>query len=404
LVGAVAVLEHGGPTRLLKTDRQVRRVMRRFDEVSFNEELDLKQPYCQTSASDPIPLDGYMKEVRSRLSEFPSRTVSAKARSVLRAYVTACSTNLCEGCSSKTNPPSVPCQWTKASQDEDQRAVESRGACIEPVREVFRFCDKLAKAAYANALGHEPPQTVTLSTGPSEVNDSPLEIAMRAEVDDSVSTLLREAHLAFYVPEFKLSDYLALLPVLFHECFVHGYCGVNVKGKGVDVSKPFHDGWMDCISTWVLTDTLRGATALAPKRIVTYRGEFLARVESFRDRRYREELLDKHDDASDWAAGAEALSALQWLCRRALEDTGQVPLEPTLRLLLVNLSVAINASGVSHGERASLVEVLSTKYGFGTDEERGQALADGPEILDCIAEYLARRDPVAFVRQVAAIR
>ena len=402
LRGALAALDHGAPTVLL--NNQARRVAKRFDQLSFHDGLDLNLEFRDEDDSETSPLDAFLNELHQGLLAYNDARAPAAVKKLLLGYRGVFGSGICAQCAQRRGQ-STGCRWTEASQDGDQQAL-AQGDCIELVQELFKLSNRIAHDAYAASLGASPPQTVSFSTGFRKVKDSHLNLSIHGEVTEARgSVLLRQVHAGFYVEGFGIHDYLSLLPVLFHECFVHAYCGVNVVGGKANVSKPFHDGWMDCIATWVLIDKLRSATPLAvPLRVHRHRDAFSKQAVELRQKRYSQELLDSAPDAEDWGYGAEALGALEWLARKVLEARGEVPIEPTLRLLLVNLSVALNVSNISHSDRASLVEVLFTRYAQGSDEERGMALSESPQVLDYIDGYVDSRDVSRFVKQVVAIR
>jgi hypothetical protein len=203
--------------------------------------------------------------------------MSVSAKALLDSYIQVSSKAICTSCAASVGPSAHVCRWTAETRDDDGATLRERGECIAQVQDLFRFCNATTNTVYADALRSTPPQTVVLTTGPRDSPDHPLSISVCGDTFEQApgSILLRRVHIGFYVQAFNVDDYLSLVPILFHECFAHAYCGVNVARAEDDIAVSFHDGWMDCIAMWVLEETLRVARASpALQSVVKHAGEF----------------------------------------------------------------------------------------------------------------------------------
>lgn len=70
---------------------------------------------------------------------------------------------------------------------------------------------------------------------------------------------------------------------------------------------------------------------------------------------------------------------------------------------LVAMSLRINASRISHDNRARFVHAINCRYSRTTAAGRAGALAEFPQIIDYIEEYQRIPDESLFVARVIAL-
>ena len=411
---ALAVLAQGRSLEALAEDKQASLVLKTAldytlseSEVASGEEFRTPQP---SEAADAAPLDVYFAAVGEQLRKRDKVQASVSAKTMLAALVERCSPNICEKCCTGPSMPHKSCEWTEQSEATDAVAMETRADCLRPVNEIFALCRDVACREYTSVLGRPPSQTVSFSTGHTPDRDSMLGLGLHALTDEPTRGLLtdREVHLSFAVSEFDVQDYLGTLYVLFHECFVHAYCGVSVK-TGATESKAFHEGWMDSVGTMVLNAALEVSLVASPQHpVAAYASEFLTSTKSLREARYNPRGRNSPHDSIQWRVGARALETFRRLLTLTLQESqpGMAPtaLATTITTRVIRFSVALNASDVSHERRGEFTSRLVTHYDRNSSDDRAAALAMRPQITTYLEAYLASDDLPRLVKSVLAIR
>jgi len=212
--------------------------------------------------------------------------------------------------------------------------------------------------------------------------------------------------LSFDIASFGIYDYLSLLYVAFHECFVHGYCGVQIVGGESGLSKPFHEGWMDCVAVLVLEQRLTRLISISTHHVEAYPDEFMKQARVVCDRRYNPVNKARLADVVDWNYGASALRTLQWLMAWHFIEQGvgdSVAVGSAVASELVRFSAVINASNLSHARRAEFVNIVVSRYSYNNNAGRTDAISRRPEIIDALDAYFRTKNCLAFVEEVVAI-
>jgi hypothetical protein len=257
-----------------------------------------------------------------------------------------------------------------------------------------------------------PPE---LDTGHGD-RSSTLELAINGcTYEGSKRKSSRKIRLTFHEQSFWIQDFLSLGYVFAHECIAHGFCGINIELPSAERSKSFHDGWMDCIAARVLY------RALAADDAPRFASEIWRQTECIHARRYGPH---SHRDRYDWLAGKRALETLWWLFAQVQDsklDRANWKRSPTggrngfssidwqqasaesLKSLL-RLSLRINASNLTHGERGRFVAVINKCYSRTDMGKQVDALIELPQILDYISKYCAaQNNETDFVHKVVAL-
>jgi len=408
---AKAILEQGQAASVLLMDAGVSRVLRRVDDLSLSEAPEGDDEFRQPEESGDesgAPLEVYFAAVRNALIAKSKNDTSSAAKALANSIVSACLRGVCHACAaSGVVGQTQICQWTEETRDSDAEAVEARGLCLDPIREIFVFCRDTARAAYSEALGANPEQSLTLVTSHTQQLNAQLGLRIDGETKergrDSNERLI---DITFLVEQFGIRDYLSLLYVMFHECFAHGYCGVGIVEPESDRSKAFHEGWMDCIAAAVLEDTLRVAPPANPNHpIALYADEYLRQMLTVRAYRFDQWRASPASDVIEWLCGADALETFRWLLARVLVEFG-IPPHEVLQIVsgeVARLSIYMNGSDIPHATRAEFVAVLSRSYSRNNKPDRAKAVSARPAILEILGDFLGSGDVRGLVSAVVAI-
>lgn len=225
-------------------------------------------------------------------------------------------------------------------------------------------------------------------------SDSPIETSRR-----------RTVHVSFDVESFWMDDYLALPYLIAHECIVHGHCGVAVDDAEADWSKGFHDGWMDVVAFAILEKELdRMAASDADAWVPKYRSEFQRVACAVKEKRYDESSPAAPADVTYWLMGALALQSFSHVVSQALwEIEACRPTDAHVESEVISLSIALNASDLSHAERGELIDVLTDKFSRNSDAERLEALRGTPAV-EIVADHLEGRSSIGeMARQLTEL-
>jgi hypothetical protein len=67
------------------------------------------------------------------------------------------------------------------------------------------------------------------------------------------------------------------------------------------------------------------------------------------------------------------------------------------------MSLRINASRISHDNRARFVQAMNHRYSRTSEGGRAEALAKAPQVFEYIDDYRVRPDEDLFVRRIIAL-
>jgi hypothetical protein len=400
-----AVLRTGYPLESYRADESCRAVLEEFGRIAAGQIATAGRAYrtARQAKSEGPAVDAYLQRVGEvfRKQAAPARAGSPLAQTLFDAILTACGLTLCQTCSGTS-----ACPWTRESGAADTARISSDGECIQPVHDLFRWSSQIAADAYIGAGVHSSFNLPELKTGHGE-RSSELELAIDGSTHQGVSSkAARSVRITFHPESFWIPDYLSLPYVLSHECVAHAGCGVDVEAPGAEKSKAFHDGWMDCVSAYVLKRGLLGAQRNSV--IPIFAREIWEQTENVRVRRFNWSRSSASVDVSAWMTGRTALEALWRLFALAQHEKPDPQhwdkVSDAAQNSLIDLSLRINASQISHDHRARFVQSINYLYSRTTEESRANALARSPQVLDYISEYEDRQDERLLVRKIIALR
>jgi hypothetical protein len=415
LEGARKILLLGTPLSCLRVDSDAEAIMARFKMLTESHAPDPKDRFYNPHPTDPpdaAPLYLYYAQVGAAIdSMYRSADLSELGRLVLDALCSVCKVGTCAPCVANVPPPAnATCRFKSQTAEQDRKALQARGRCLQPAQEILIFCSGLAAQAYAR---HAPPLarggivwTTGRTTKPSGHTGVAVE-GLTAEPSQNRNSARRTAHISFNIKDFFFSDYLALPYLAIHECVAHGHCGVALDDPDADESKAFHDGWMDTVAFTLFLDGLRQAAQQQPQHSVSrLAAEFSSRAEVVKAKRY-DESHPAPVDVLHWQTGVRALESFSLLLAHALQELGICDLHESARIEreLIDISIALNASDLTHLERQSLVDVLNRRYSRSSDAERRRCLEETPDGLRIVKNYLyeGRQDAAAMARAMLAI-
>jgi hypothetical protein len=302
-------------------------------------------------------------------------------------------------------PPLVPCRWTRSSGASDTKSMDERGGCIRAVREIFQFAVEASAQAYEQACGAALETQLHLHTGHGPRNTE-LNLAINAETtqhpDDEMRT--RNVRFVFDVESVTVDDLHAMAYVAVHECVAHGFCGVDITAPEATISVPFHEGWMDCVAAFVLGLAVAPGCAGYAQQ---FANGFQRGMESARAVRYSRANPGHAKDLARWSCGRQAHEAFERLARIALDRRAPAGTNDSgwrARELVAQFSLAVNASNISHEDRAAFCTTVNRFYGA---DEESRAVAQRvrrPQVIDLIEAFSNSHDFRTLFDAVVALR
>lgn len=407
-----AILGTGYPLEAFESDEFARPVLETLLDVARGEigAIGREQRSDEDVEAEGPAIDAYFARVGSNLSHKTAQLAgkSKLADVLLGAFGEVLNRKVCQECCRRPEPQGAlaPCRWTKLSEAADRSAMAERGFCLNYIRTAFDFALEATAKAYEDACG-EPLQTkVVLKTSLTMDRNAELELAANAWTTEDEDDLLhkRFVTVSFHVESTWMDDLLALPYLALHECLAHGYCGVNIQDSEAERSKPFHEGWMDCVASYVLQQSLQSGSG----RFSSIGDAILRQTAVVRGLRFnRAERPARPRDVWHWIQGEQALHTFERLFVRALTRSkrfGAMAVEGIAREQVVAFSLAINASDVSHAERARFCIAVNSKYTRIGLESTKAAVEERPQVIDFIDEFLATFDSRKLFAKVIAIR
>lgn len=232
------------------------------------------------------------------------------------------------------------------------RAVHEFGQCFRLLREMFDFVVELCHQFYGRCANTSAPAKLALHTEPLGQRNPILDLAISGQTRQD-SEHERSIIISILVSEFGLSDYFACLYIMFHECFVHGWCGTLLDSAEASWSDSFHEGWMDCVGFKLLEERL-GADPMARKEnFWQHAADFLKGGAKARDRRLNFET-PVHRNAARYATADAAAESLLTFFRVVLEDS------ELARAAFFRFSMELNSSSIDDRQRRLLVVNVQT--------------------------------------------
>jgi len=389
------LLTLGQPMTVLCLDADAAAVLTSFENLTDSAcPVTRHSTIAPGDAQSEPPLDRQFARVASRLETDNRRPdLSVLGTRSLDLLAKVAHAGVCVSCAASSPKPNPhTCRWQPTTERADARTLRERGRCLLPARQVYEFCTQLATREYQAALKVESSIRLSWATGFTNESDPHLEIALAgATLEDPASGGERTVRVAFHVHEFSFTDYLTLPYLVAHECLVHGYCGVELEHEDADWSKPFHDGWMDLVAYSILQKELKHCSLTGSSHpVARYHSEFSRQAHCLREKRYDESGQSAPPDVIVWRAGAQALETFTCVVGRALWSLDRCSLDDSQRIeQQVNLiSLAINASSISHEHRGQLVDAINVRLSRNNDVDRLAALSEWSESVQAVAAYL----------------
>lgn len=337
--------------------------------VSISEsKLPPSRPLAVPARGAPAVLERYLAEVGEELEHRFADQLQTSHAPLIHAAGRGAGSDLCTRCAATGGPQSHQCSFRVADGKADEVTLRERGLCLDPVRELFEYSAGLALRLYG--LSRQTAPELILETGHRPKRNALLDTAVFGSIHEADARGPRRRRIVkilISTDRWQPLDYLSLLAVLFHECFVHGVCGVDVDD--VD-AKPFHEGWMDCVGVAMLRAEMAHLSShpepppesQAGRHVAyVYRSEFMAQMELLHERRYGASPSTFPEVAS-YEKGRRALRALRQMLVLTLLGTFS-DVEVRVETILARMSLALNAdAGWVNEERARFVTALVANF------------------------------------------
>lgn len=397
LAAAREILRLGHPYSVLRLDPDALAILTNFEKsVDSHAPSPLLGHYVPASqqTSTTAPLDLYFARVGEALVTNCRRPdLSELGHQVLETLSAVCTRGVCAPCVTVAGKPNcTACQWRSDTAHQDRETLKERGHCLEPAKEIFRYCGDLAAREYAAHASFATSRGVVWTTGHTTKPKGHTGVALEGATTEPPYAAFdrrRVAHISFQVEDFFFKDYLALPYLATHECIAHGHCGVVLDDPDADDSKAFHDGWMDTIGFRLLIGALQQSSGQGSSHPVdVFASEFSESAAAVKVKRYDDSALPV--DVLSWQAGARAMESFSLLLAHALQNQGICSLHQGAEIEreLCNVSLALNASRLTHSERQQLVDVLNRHYSRTSDIERQRCLELKSQGIEIVENYL----------------
>jgi hypothetical protein len=300
-------------------------------------------------------LDSYLGSVWSTVEQFSSNDLSAltQPRFGTELQKALCATN-CQSCGAQTK-----CNGTYNTRSQDNDNLKEHGHCISLLSQVYDVANSLSSNLYQKYVPKIIVQPLVLETAklfPNEV--AKLKRGIDAHTYEENLSKMRSVRLALDVIGFGITDYYSSLYIIFHECFVHGQCGLSLNSNDTDLSDRFHDGWMDEVAFMLLNKEFSNSAFLLPGGINKnhHGSEFQRLTRTLHENRIDYQCKSPLDMAATYAIGAQAARRLRMICIAwsGCESQGED--------LFYRFSLSVNASTASDQERLELVNKVNEIY------------------------------------------
>ncbi|WP_457389289.1 hypothetical protein [Roseateles sp. P5_E1] len=355
-------------------------------------------------------LEHYLDAVAAEIEEAFAEADDLFQGALLKAAARGTGNSICTRCAAQAGASAHVCTFKVADQVKDLAAVTDRGLCLQPITELFDYCAKLAGRLYGLSASAEP--LLILETGFEQAHNEMMDSVLHGSVREAAprgGRTCRLVSIKLSAGKWRPSDYLGIVTVLFHECFSHGFCAVNVQ-QGLQ-SIAFHEGWMDCVGVAALRGELNRlpnqvppAECLGGQHVAyLYRSEFLGALDLLHMRRYGASA-SLFPEVNDYIKGKNALEALRKMLM--IQLAGEVTdLESVAAKTLLTASTALNAdSSWTHEERGRFVSAMVQCFAKPSHELVDEAVKKH-SITRSLESLIAhpKRHAVKFARQVQAI-
>lgn len=349
-----------------------------------------------TSPNKPLLEESFLS-IAGLLDEFPTSfsNHSQIAPKLMNSLQLSLQQQTCSACVSQS-----PCQWIATSRITDNENLNSSGLCISPLKEMFDYATEVSRTVYNSAC----PAKISWSTSHMNQRNKELNTAIAAitrEVNVRQQGIFdRNVSMSFYLDDFDIGDYLACLYAIFHEVFVHGWCGISIDSQTSTDSEDFHDGWMDCIAVDILQDYLENPK-FTFQHIDAYNNYFSGRTREVNTYRMTGFRQPRTPSIWKWLNGAQAAGTLRHIFGTALGCTQKA----NAHQLFLCFSLELNRSKVSDAIRHNLVDKINMLYSDSRKINgiRAQGLLEKPKVVDYILSFAKTKNAEALANSILTI-
>lgn len=400
-----ALLRTGHALDTYMTDERSKVVLQEFAKYSESAIEDAGNHYrtAEEAEAEAAAIDAYLVRVGQALHKQGGRLCAGSqlAKQLLDAIITACGVAVCPECKCKEI-----CRWTAISGAADQERMASAGFCIQTVRHIFKWASGVVEQSYVAAGVNAPVKSSVLTTGYGTHNLD-LELAIDAATRQGTRGAPRTIHMAFHPPKLWVHDYLALAYLFVHEFTAHAWCGVALDVVDAELSKRFHEGWMDAVAAAILRRSL--SRPVPPTPALEFADQMWRQTRAVRGIRFNGSRPQPPADVWHWNSGARHFETLRWLFTLAqgenstTNDDWEQASDASLATL-IDLSLRLNASRITHRRRGDFAYKLESHYQRNTPLQRLEALSKRPQVIEWIKEYIVEKDERNFVGRVIELR
>ncbi len=244
---------------------------------------------------------------------------------------------------------SIKCTGAEAARISNSQNIQNAGTCFALLSELFDFVVGFCTRLYARYAANDGNCRLELNTAHLNARNSVLDLAVSGRTRETGAYMVRAIELHFHVPQVALADYYACWYILFHECFVHGCCGLSLDSSDASFSDMFHEGWMDWVGLQLMQQQLDEALRQHGGRMKGLAKEF---VDAGRRAQFRRNDFARpsHGAAAEYASGAAAAEDFLKFCAVTLDDAAGA------WDVLFRFSLTLNRSQVSDEDRALMVD------------------------------------------------
>jgi hypothetical protein len=404
------IVRHGTPLARLERDPSSQVAIDKLQQLANASAPGNSQTWAHQPAGPVPPVQEYFESVgdayRLHMQRHRGNQTPTPIEVVLQA---ACDRPLCDDCKATAGSAGHTCNWTASTDAVDRQTVEDRGLCVEPIREVFEFCEAIAADAYQSAAGaFYAGLQIDFSSANLGASNAFLNIALDGTTRDAAvigGGGGRDVTLSIRWEDFNPRDYLASAYVLMHECVAHGHCGLKLASAGANRALSFEDGWMDRIALEILRISASSAAFQPQQNVVAWGlSEFVSMGGEVQARRVQYWAAGAPKEAQEWAAGVLALEVFERLFVAATRHhAALIPAGSSVASEVIKASLLINASPhLPYLTRRDFVNELLRRFESSSEAARQAAILDpyGQKVLQAVRTYLQTRDVVPLVDAV----
>ena len=334
--------------------------------------VDVIQP---DACKDPPVLQSYLTRVWKTVSENHVDALSAPSMKGLNATLQQqYHGDYCVQC----QPPEI------CNGDASPGAIRTHGHCLSSLTNLFTGASAFADALYLEHAGIEQGfrPDFAFSTGHMSEIVKQLNVAVTGRAGELPTTRdrrrRRSIRITVAISKFELEDYIACLYVIFHECFVHGWCGVALGGDQVCLSDSFHEGWMDLVGLRLLCDCLSSTNSPLASLVTPHETLFQEISKRVSEVRSDYQRRGAPRSAAINGTGVKAAKTLRGVFGLVFDNNVLAD------SLFYKFSLRLNASDYSDEARGRVVTSVNCRFG---GPKRGQLILEQPHIYDAIRDF-----------------